>query len=930
MTQRYVVVDLETTGNSVKKGDKIIQFAAVVVENNVIVDEYSTFINPEQPLSPFIEELTGIQSSQLVDAPLFSEVAPKIAEYFQDTYFVAHNVLFDLTFLQDEFIQNGYEPIYCSTIDTVELAKIIRPQATSFKLSHLAEEEGIEHDRPHQADSDAEVTARLFINFCEELRQLPLVTLKQLYRLSYSLKSEISELLGIILKERMTVSPIHYPYLQIHKGIAIRKPLELSHVQDAGNAIYPASAEEKEALLNKAFPNFELRKDQLKMMDAAYRIFNSNKTAIIEAGTGLGKTLGYLVPAAYCSLNQHEPIIVSTYTIELQNQLIHKELVNLHNMLPFTLKTAVLKGRPNYISLAQFDRALRTKDDNYETALIKMQILVWLLQTETGDKDELNMTAGGELFWERLQSAKGASNEHERAWQQLDFYERAKENAKDADLIVTNHAFLMSDFFSNNGMGMKNSLLIIDEAHQLENAALKHLGTSIDYVSLKMMINKLGFYDQKQLLNKLLNMVQELKPHKNNHSQADRLLQDVIYEIEQFFQLLSKACEDFQKNMHNKNAVSLQSIVKGHGNGQPLKNLAERLHKQLQTLSAFLLEHVAYVKENGQPGKTQLFYLSEIESIAEFFKVRANNFLEYFLNNKDSFLYWVEWHKNSPGQYVYLYSQPISGGQELWHRFFAQQNSVILTSSTLTVKGSFEYMKNKLGLNHHDIETIAFPSPFQYKEKVELLVAKDIPEVNKVSQQYYVEQIVQYIEQAALACKGRMLVLFTSQDMLKEVHELLRIQTSLEDFNILSQGISSNSKTRLIKYFQNFDKSILLGTASFWDGLDLPGETLQCLMMVRLPFSPPNEPLTEARCEQIKNAGRNPFTEYALPEAIMRFRQGFGRLIRTNEDKGVFIVCDRRIVTTQYGKDFLLSIPDVAVNEVNLHDVQNSIKQWLK
>ena len=289
-----------------------------------------------------------------------------------------------------------------------------------------------------------------------------------------------------------------------------------------------------------------------------------------------------------------------------------------------------------------------------------------------------------------------------------------------------------------------------------------------------------------------------------------------------------------------------------------------------------------------------------------------------------------EWHKNSPGQYVYLYSQPISGGQELWHRFFAQQNSVILTSSTLTVKGSFEYIKNKLGLHHHDIETYAFPSPFRYKEKVKLLVASDIPEVNKVSQAQYVEQIAEYIEQSALACKGRMLVLFTSQEMLRDVHESLREFSSLEDFNLLSQGISSNSKTRLIKYFQNFDKSILLGTSSFWDGLDLPGETLQCLMIVRLPFSPPNEPLTEARCDQIRAEGGNPFTEYALPEAIMRFRQGFGRLIRTNEDKGVFIVCDRRIVTTQYGKDFLLSIPDVPVNEVNLQDVQNSIKQWLK
>lgn len=930
MTQRYVVVDLETTGNSVKKGDKIIQFAAVVVENDSIVDEFSTFINPEQPLTPFIEELTGITDEQLQQAPKFSEVASAIVEYLQDACFVAHNVLFDLSFLQDELVANGYEPFYCSTIDTVELAKIMRPCATSYKLLHLATEEGFEHERPHQADSDAWVTAQLFISFAKELRHLPLVTLKQLYKLSFSLKSELSELIALILEERSTVNPVHHPYLLIHKGIAIKKPEDLANITNSSIPSFPVNVEEKISLLEKAFPSLEIRKDQLTMMDAVHNAFEDSQTALIEAGTGLGKTLGYLVPAAFYSVRHQESIIISTFTIELQNQLIHQELEHLKKMLPFPIQTAVVKGRSNYISLAKFDRALRIRDDHYDSALTKMQILIWLLQTETGDRDELNLTSGGELFWERLQNTNGMTSSHQTAWQHLDYFERAKKSASHAHLIITNHAYLMTDYFSNSQSELDSSVIIIDEAHQLENAAIKHLGGSLDYITIKMMLNKLGFHEQKQLLFKLDKMRMENGCGAFYESrQNNALLQETIYELEQFFQLLSSACQEVSKDHPTHQALTLSTLLSSHQHARHLVMIAERLSEQFRKLAIMLQTSVDELMEKESLGKTQLFYLGEIESIATYFFKCASQLREYFTMNKEEVLYWVEWNKNSPSQYVYLYSQPIEGGSEMWFRFFSQQQSVVLTSSTLTVKGSFQYFRNKLGLYDEQIKTYSFPSPFRYKEKVQMFVASDVPEVNTVSQEAYAASISKYIESAAIACKGRMLVLFTSQEMLKTTHELLKNSDTLEDYNILSQGISSNSKARLIKHFQNFDKSILLGTASFWDGLDMPGETLQCLMIVRLPFSSPADPITEARCQRIKEKGGNPFSSYSLPEAIMRFRQGFGRLIRTNEDKGVFIVCDKRIITTSYGTDFLKSIPAINLTEIESKSIGSKIKSWL-
>ena len=930
MTQRYVVVDLETTGNSVKKGDKIIQFAAVVVEDGKIAEQFSTFLNPEQPLTPFIEELTGISSEQLEGAPLFADIAPEVNRLLDKACFVAHNVLFDLSFLQDELLEAGYPGFYGPTIDTVELAKIMRPQSASYKLSHLAAAEGLDHERPHQADSDALATAGLLMKFAGELKQIPLVTLKQLLALSHSLQSEISELMEFTLQERMKQSPLHHPYLQIHKGIAFRKPTPPEKMQRPLAAVFPEKDEEKKEMLRKAFSQFEAREGQLKMMDDVYRLIKGEKLAMLEAGTGLGKTLGYLVPAAYVSVSSNEKVIISTYTIELQNQLLQKELINLKNSLPFPVQTAILKGRSNYISLANVDRVLRIRDDNYDSALTKMQILIWLLQTETGDRDELNLTSGGELFWEKLHNGIRLSNEHQASWEPFDFYNRAKAQAEVADLIITNHAYLLSDYFTNKDGMFSGSTIIIDEAHQLDHAASKHLGTSFDYISIKMMLNKIGNSEQKLLLYRLNNLLNDGNGTDGGVCiRIENLVQEIGYELEQFFRMLAGMAEKRMAGVSDRNAANLRDILLSSPNQRALLMLVERLVDHFKQLAGLLDDSTAHILKSCQLGKSQMYYLSELYTLVQFMREKCGQLKEYFLKPGEGTIYWLEWNRNSPSQYVYLYSQPILAGNTLWNRFFSKQKSVILTSSTLTVNGSFTYMKKKLGIDGQECETLEYPSPFDYKEKVRMLVASDIPEVNRVSVEDYAAWIAAYIRDAALASKGRMLVLFTSHEMLKETHDWLKNEPELDDFSILSHGVSSNSKSRLIKYFQNYDKSILLGTAGFWDGLDLPGETLQCLMMVRLPFSSPSEPVTEARCNEIIADGGNPFSSYSLPEAVIRFRQGFGRLIRTNEDRGVFIVCDRRIVTSPYGRDFLQSIPDIDKAEISLDALKTAIKQWL-
>ncbi|WP_163100968.1 ATP-dependent DNA helicase DinG [Peribacillus alkalitolerans] len=931
MAQRYVVVDLETTGNSPKKGDRIIQFAGVVIEDGLITEQFSTYINPGRPISIFIEELTGINDSMVKDSPTFDQVAPQIISLLHDACFVAHNVLFDLSFLQDELIRCGFDGFYGSTIDTVELARIMRPTADSYKLSSLAEKEGFNHDRPHQADSDALVTAQLFIKLYDDLKVLPLVTLKHMLRLSYSLKSEISELLTTIVKVRMTHKVLHHDDISVFRGIALKdwkeNELQIGNIPD-----YPSENELKMEYFKKAFYKAEERQDQLKMMDLVYKCMTEQKSALIEAGTGLGKTLGYLLPAAFFSRKYNQPVIISTNTLQLQGQLWSIELPKLESMVPFPLKSSILKGKNNYLSLPKFERALKSKDNHYDTALAKLQILVWLTITETGDKDELNFSSGGELFWEKLQYDNYIIPAFEAPWKPVDFYSRAKHKAQISDLIFTNHSFLMADLLSTEESVIRDGIMIIDEAHQLENAASRFLGENIDYDYMKMMLNKWGTFDQRQLFYKGMEICKSFDPSTNLRSTgSDSFVQDIQFEMDELFYMVSnRTRQKLGSKGFTKENILLKSLWESERTKESFVAAAERLSSNIKKLVHEMQKMIDLICVNEKDlNKNIMYYISEANLLVQYFTHLSSRLIQFAKESEKDYIIWVEFNKNSPHHGIRFFSQPIYGGKNLWHRFFSNQKCNILTSSTLTTGGSFQFIKNQLGLSDIPLKTAIFPSPFAYKEKVKLLIPVEISDINSVSNDEYVNQTVNHISLASFAAKGRTLVLFNSYDMLRKAYVELKSDPDLSDFNIFAQGITGGSRTRIIRNFQSMDKAILLGTASFWEGVDIPGEKLSSVIMVRLPFSSPTEPITEARSNDLKDAGKNPFSSYSLPEAILRFKQGFGRLIRTEKDKGLLIVLDRRIITTEYGKSFIKSIPKVDIQEVKKDEMVEIINNWL-
>jgi ATP-dependent DNA helicase DinG len=933
MLNKFVVIDLETTGNTPKKGDKIIQFAAVVIENGEITEQFSSLINPQKPIPVFIEELTGINDEMVKDAPLFTEITEKVQSLLEGAYFVAHNVLFDLSFLQEELLLAGSEGFYGSVLDTVEMARILYPTADSYKLSDLAEIENLTHDRPHQADSDALVTAELFLILLKRLSLLPTITLRQLTQLSGGLKSDLQLFLEE-MRDTFEGLPI-LDSIEIVNDMALKKVSteKETEILNKEKIKYPESEEDKVEIIRKSIKTFNRRTGQFTMMDTVYQSLQFSRHTLIEAGTGVGKSLGYLLPIAFFSKQNNLPVIVSTHTIQLQEQLLNKEIPLLAKILPFKIEVVLLKGRNQYLNLEKFHQTLMNENDNYDTTLTKMQILVWLTETETGDRDELNLSSGGQLYWNKIREEPTVLFK-DKGWQDRDFYHKAKRNAQSADVIITNHSLLLSDIKGEGSILPASDYVVIDEAHHLEKVASSYFGYSLDYLSSRLLINQFGTFEQKQLFYDMEQLLSRLPASGTKPSlhtfELNQLVLDLHYEMDEFFKLIALYAKTKAANKKGINRIKVRFTSSDScRERKALCHSAERLSFLLKDLLNAINNRVVWLE--SKKDSLSIHDLNKVEEISRF-SVELDEFRNILIScfiKESKEVKWIEMDTRSPQNVTTFVAQPATVAEHLKEKLFQTKKSVILTSATLSVNRSFEYIMREIGLETINTVQVSIPSPFEYKNQVQLLIPEDLPEINSVSLEEYVIAITEHIITIAEATQGRLLILFTANDMLKKTYELIKESGFLNEYVLIAQGISSGSRSRLTRNFQRYEKAVLLGTSSFWEGVDIPGEDLSCLVIVRLPFSPPDEPLTEAKCQLIVQQGKNAFSDYTLPEAILRFKQGFGRLIRAETDRGVMIVFDRRIVTTQYGKAFLKSIPSVPVKKGKMTELAEFIQKWL-
>ncbi|MFG6118429.1 ATP-dependent DNA helicase DinG [Thalassobacillus sp. B23F22_16] len=926
---KFVVVDLETTGNTPAKNDRIIEVGVVIWEDGELMEEFSSLVYPEQDIPPFITNLTGITNEQVAHAPLFSEIAEEMYEKFSDAYIVAHNIQFDLGFLNKEFADCGLKALDNPVIDTVELARILLPQSPGFKLGQLAEQLNIQHEDPHRALSDTKVTVDLLAQLFQKFSELPLLTLEQLLKMESGFKSDLRQLLNDEISRKL-YSEEESDEIDIIHGLAVKRvdnktADEFEAASSFGD--YLDHLFHSKDGLSSIVSGYEYREGQKTMAEIVYDAFTSEEHALIEAETGTGKSLAYLIPAIYYALSQKKKVVISTYTTQLQRQLLEKEIPQVQLLFGKTFEIALLKGKEHYISTLRFSKELREGSrDNYDIVLSKAMLLVWLTETTTGDIDEIQLPSSGRYLWNRISTDQEEAEETWSKTNKYSFYRKARRRAEEADIIISNHSLLCTDLTLEHAFMPEFDHLIIDEAHHLETTASKYFGLHMDYGLWQSYFNQLeALYTTKNSTwsEKMQEIITEEIPfYKNLKEEVDALFRFLFHLVR----------SNNKKNKDHSDVGRMQFTY------QQKKVKA----KQLSAIKEMMARLAADVNHLGRGMDTLTDHLaaenvltdssnSDFVEMAAFIQklIQMKDELNHYLLNEDEEeVKWLEIDAMGAHNAVYLYSEPVNIASRLKQSLFDVKASVILTSATLTMKHSFRYITDRLGITELNPVQKKIPSPYPFHEQVRLMVPNDFPDI-KSNQDDFITATCEAIYSMAQITEGRMLVLFTSYDMLKKTYELLREIIMPEEFMLFAQGVTSGSRERLKKNFQAFDQSILLGTSSFWEGVDIPGDDLSCLMIVRLPFQPPNHPVYQARAERMKKDGKNAFMEQSLPNAVIRFKQGFGRLIRSSTDRGIVFVCDQRLINARYGKYFIESIPEVPLEVDSTSRLMQKATEWL-
>jgi len=916
---KYAIVDLETTGHSHQNGDRIIQIAIVIMQDWNIQTTYTKFIHPGKSIPIFIQELTHITDEDVRDALPFEMYADKIYELLSGCVFVAHNADFDLSFLQAEFRRVGLPEWHGKKMDTVELTKIMFPTAISYKLSDLAAELQIPLKQAHRADDDAYATALVFKKCWEKMMTLPLVTLELIHKRSFRLKSQLAALFfDAIFEKRRNIEPI--TKWHFYKKIALLKKTE-QHFS-TNTSTYPETTEEKRALLQVALPSFEERPAQFQMMDIVWDGLNKQKETVIEASTGIGKTVGYLLPAYHYNKKTNKQIVISTYTSTLMDQLLQEEIPKLEQVVDDKVNVALLKGMSNYVDVERFTQILNTLDDSYDETFATLQVLIWLAETTTGDLNELNISGGGQLFVDKIRktSYDPVIPTH------LDFYQQAIEHAAKAQFIVTNHANVLADNERNEPLFGHVGGWIFDEAHQFIYAATSKNEVVFSYVQWKYLMGQVGTIEDGGLFSKIAKV--GMKKHYIT-STIVRKCERQLIELQKVFDnsvsLLTPLIEQQLLKTNNqlmKVTMFLDELEVDPSKFLYLSNVLQRwIYHAEEILQGFknsveelAIEHQALMND-------WKFYIEE-------FKLKIVEWDELFLKKHNESV-WIEVDRRSVPGSIQIVKKPVFVTEHIRETIIPirQSSAIIWTSGTLTVPSNPYFITDQLCIDR-SVPIHQLHAPKSYYAGAKSYIVTDMPDIQQVNQSEYIEAVSHAIIQVARTVNGRCFVLFTSQDMLKKTVELVQESNLLNDYVLFAQGVSSGSRMKLLKSFQKYNKSILFGTNSFWEGVDVPRDGLAAVIVVRLPFSSPEEPIFKAKSKAMAEAGLNSFQQLALPEAILRLKQGFGRLIRSSQDKGIFVILDRRIDSKSYGAQFIQAIPSKTIEKVPLQNMVTQLEHW--
>jgi predicted DnaQ family exonuclease/DinG family helicase len=913
VTRTYVALDIETTGLDPER-DRITEVAAVrFCPERGPLDTFSTLVRPDRPIPYFIEQLTGITNDAVAAAPSLSEVADDLVRFVGQGPVVGQNVGFDLGYLRREGVY-----LAAPAVDTAELSRLLMPDRQPRGLLGLASALEVEAGEHHRALPDAHTAAAVFSALRRKADALDPALRLQLARLVGMHDMALAECIAgegwrsIPAGERavpgVRPAPTFVPLVRA-------EPQQPVHRQEVTYAFRAAEG---------VIEGFEHRAEQVRMAETVAGALSDGGHWLVEAGTGVGKSLAYLLPAALFALRNGERVVVSTNTINLQEQLLTKDVPALRRILRAAgviaddadLRVSVLKGRGNYLCLRRWVASYGANLGDPDFARLGAAMLLWLPQTETGDRSELSLGQQEWVTWQRFSAQDSDCLARPNAYTKdgTCFLQRARRAAESAHIVIVNHALLLADIAASGSALPPFDHLVVDEAHNLEEQATQQFGGSVSRRAVSEALDgihrRAGRDEREGGVVSLLKALPEGASRYAGEALEEAVvaaLPTVAPPFEALAKLLPPGPDD--------DRLLVSRAVRAREQWTEVELAWEKLDRALRRVRE-AADHASRTVSSTALVEEPDVLAGEIESAARKVEDLRRLLGDLVAEQGDDLIVWAGRERDGTGS---LNSAPLDVGPTLWENLLSKKRTVVATSATLAAAGSMDFAARRLGFERP--ETLQLGSPFDYERSTLLAALTDVPEPN---QQGWEQAVARTVVELVSASQGRALVLFTSHAALRRVAGLVRPHLEEAGIVLLAQGVDGPPR-QLTENLMANPRTAIFGTSSFWEGVDVRGDALSLLVLTRLPFAVPSDPVHRARSEQYENA----FAQYSLPWAILRFRQGFGRLIRHRDDRGIVAVLDRRIYERQYGTEFVRALPRCTRLKADTATVAARVREWL-
>jgi predicted DnaQ family exonuclease/DinG family helicase len=917
---KFVALDFETTGLQVET-DRVIEVAAILFVDGEPAERFVSLVNPGISIPSFIEEITGITNGMVADAPAESKIVDDLFKFIGKHPLVAHNTPFDLAYLQAMADRHDKKLHDRRLYDTLPLSRALLFFQPAHNLSAASDFFSLSTDGAHRAEYDTENCGKIFVELIEEAASYNLDLISRILALLKPFQIQNKDLFIDLANALTKIGDLKNGLTESK----IPKPSNANfYINEGENDITKLTSYDvfgPDGHLNQSYENYEDRPNQVNYSDFIDEIMGSSSgVGIAEAGTGLGKSMAYLFAAMKNNLSNPDdgPVVISCYTKHLQDQLFNKDLPQLTKAINAPIQAVVMKGRSNYVCKSRLNWLIGGAEKmlNGEEAMYLLSLMIWLEHTETGDMDECPGFTNGFTFrlMALVQSEPGFCTSPICSRHGGCFFGPLRKMVYNANLIVVNHALLLSEAKARKeageGMGFlpEHKSVVIDEAHNIPQAAYRQFTSVLDQRSLGYFLERV---DPEHSHSVRWN--NQLKSLGGLHLQFEGMRRELGLavgscreSIKCFFdQMSGNSLHKFDPGAKYSTKLIIQNLTEEFGvlsvDIEKMNRGFHAVRNQVRKFREALMD-IDEKREDFQE-LHQLFDRGEGLMTDSLLLIQSLT-----SNQDDECVYWYEGNfKNFRGKtqlVLTIQAAPVDLGDDLTKGLFKELDHCILTSATIRTDSSFDYFLQRTGLNgveFDNLKTAVFESPFLYNEQVTYYQysANDGQKPDVLANMIY-------------AChqryNKRMMVLFTSRAQLVSTYDILQRKSGGKSLPIFAQKRQS-SRAGLVRGMHQSSNGILLGTNAFWEGVDLPGDLLEVLIIVKMPFDVPTEPLVKAYGNMIESEGGNRFMDYALPESVIRFRQGFGRLIRTAYDEGIFIVMDDRIVNKRYGSAFSEAIP---------------------